>query len=238
MSKGVSKRANKSQPPVIDEMQSVGEYARTDVPRLVGLCMRLTAAVPPENLEPYAAAIGKDTTAADTLQQVARSLAISEDSNVRSFLTQILKYCSPDDEMLVGILQWLTTDNDERVSDDAYITLGHLYGTSNLVAELANSALESRFSHLRVAGIRILANTETNSKVVATMLALLRDKNWRVREIAARALGKSANKRAITPLLKLLKDDDDDVRQSAIEALGQLGALQASKQLFSILRNE
>ena len=205
---------------------------------LLRFCSSVVKTEPPNKLESYASAIAREATAAQTIQKLARSLALSDKHDVRKFVADILRYCSHDDEFLIKILLWLTADTNKAVSDSAYDALGFHYGNSQFVTELTNTALRSNVIAVRVAGASILAKTELRPKVLQTLLLLLQDEKWQLRELSARALGKSRDRRVVRPLIQLLKDDDDDVRQTAIEALAKLGVTQANRQLFSILRNE
>ena len=54
---------------------------------------------------------------------------------------------------------------------------------------------------------------------VAEQMAALRDKDWAIREEAARLLGQLKDPRAVTPLVSLLRDQDRSVREAAVEAL-------------------
>ncbi len=58
---------------------------------------------------------------------------------------------------------------------------------------------------------------------VAEQMAALRDKDWAIREEAARLLGQLKDPRAVTPLVSLLRDQDRSVREAAVEALRAIG---------------
>ena len=61
------------------------------------------------------------------------------------------------------------------------------------------------------------------NKSITQHIKALRDENWRVREKAAEALGKSGDARAIEPITAMLQDSVKDVRQAAAKALDRLG---------------
>jgi HEAT repeat protein len=219
-----------------NELQDIREVA-PHLPKLLQFCSSLIKRETSQKLENYARVIADEATTAKTIEPLARSLAISDENNSRSFLSSILAHCSAENETLLRILLWLSADADEAVSNRAFATLGHLYGVSTFVTSLTNNILKSELVALRAAGATILSNAELGPRVLQTIFGLLGDKNWTVRQILAEALGRSHNKRVIAPLIELLKDDDDDVRQTAIESLAKLGARQANRRLFSILRN-
>jgi HEAT repeat protein len=58
--------------------------------------------------------------------------------------------------------------------------------------------------------------------VVESLIGALRDKDWRVREAAAWALGKIGDERAVEPLIATLRDKDSDVRKAAASALEKI----------------
>jgi HEAT repeat protein len=57
------------------------------------------------------------------------------------------------------------------------------------------------------------------------LVALLEDKDWRVRQAAARILGEvgPAAKESVPDLIRLLQDKYGDVRWAAAKALGEMG---------------
>ncbi|MCJ7727338.1 MAG: HEAT repeat domain-containing protein, partial [Methanoregula sp.] len=61
------------------------------------------------------------------------------------------------------------------------------------------------------------------ARAVEPLIKSLKDKDRRVREQAAVALGEIGDERAVEPLLWALKDENDGVREQAKEAIGKLG---------------
>src|SRR6184192_669104 len=72
---------------------------------------------------------------------------------------------------------------------------------------------------------------------VGRLIIALRDERWRVRESAARALGRIGDKRAVEGLIAALRDRDGAVRTVAAEALGRLGDSQAIKGLIALFKD-
>jgi HEAT repeat protein len=66
----------------------------------------------------------------------------------------------------------------------------------------------------------------------------LRARDWKVREKAVKALGKTGSSRALKPLSGALADNDSRVRRAAAEALGSLGNSHAIEPLRRALADE
>jgi HEAT repeat protein len=69
------------------------------------------------------------------------------------------------------------------------------------------------------------------------LIAALRDERWRVRECAARTLGRIGDRRAVDALIAALRDRDGAVRTVAAEALGRLGDPKAIKGLIALFKD-
>ena len=72
---------------------------------------------------------------------------------------------------------------------------------------------------------------------VERLITGLRDERWRVRESAARALGRIGDRRAVEGLIAALRDRDGAVRTVAAEALGRLGDSKAIKGLIALFKD-
>ena len=68
--------------------------------------------------------------------------------------------------------------------------------------------------------------------------ALLKDKDWEVRQEAAVALGRLSHPEACDPLVAVLNDPDADVREAAVVALGKIGDHRAVGPLVLALKDE
>ena len=73
---------------------------------------------------------------------------------------------------------------------------------------------------------------------VPELIRALRDSNWWVRWVAARALGDIGDARAVGPLIAALKDEDRDVRYGVAAALGKLGDARAVGALIAALKDD
>jgi hypothetical protein len=63
--------------------------------------------------------------------------------------------------------------------------------------------------------------------------ALGYDKDWKVRQDVAIALGQIGDTSALKPLIAVIKDKEEDVRKAAVEALSQIGDARAVKPLVA-----
>ena len=84
----------------------------------------------------------------------------------------------------------------------------------------------------------VVALGQANSQMLERLQKVLKDKNIRVREREAWALGEIRNSQAVEPLIQALKDEDSNVRQYAAWALGEIGSPQAVEELISALSDE
>lgn len=75
------------------------------------------------------------------------------------------------------------------------------------------------------------------SPAVPRLIMGLRDERWRVRECAARALGRIGDNSAVESLIAVLRDRDGAVRTVAAEALGRLGDPRAIKGLIALFKD-
>jgi HEAT repeat protein len=70
------------------------------------------------------------------------------------------------------------------------------------------------------------------------LLAVLSDRGWKVRELAAWAIGEMKEERAVQTLCKLLLEDEQaEVRETAAWALGEISNPQATPFLNQALND-
>lgn len=79
---------------------------------------------------------------------------------------------------------------------------------------------------------------EIGEPAVEALIDTLKDKDSRMREKAAGALGKLKNARAVEPLIDALSDRSPDVRFAAAWALGQIKDARSVSRLCSVLKDQ
>ncbi|MBR6099232.1 HEAT repeat domain-containing protein [bacterium] len=118
--------------------------------------------------------------------------------------------------ILVDILLWKTTGNDDVNKDD--------------------------FVNTRVMCAKAIANLKDTSAVNALLYCLNnKDEHYKVRFACADALGKIGDKYAVAPLIEVVKDESEKslyIRESAASALGMLGDIRAVDPLVNILETK
>ena len=85
---------------------------------------------------------------------------------------------------------------------------------------------------------RALLQIEDRATVCKTLIAALKDENFRVREHAAEALGDIKGKGAVEPLIGALNDNVSRVRSNAAEALGEIKDPRAVEPLINTLKDK
>ncbi len=90
------------------------------------------------------------------------------------------------------------------------------------------------FKNAVLEAIQIMIN---NEKIINIFIQALNDKNWTVREKAAKALSRLTNKKFFDLYLEMLKDSDSYIRKPAIIALGWIGDKRAVDPLIEMLKN-
>lgn len=81
------------------------------------------------------------------------------------------------------------------------------------------------------------AAASLGSDVVERLIASLKDERWRVREQAAKALGKIRDPRAVDQLIVACRDRDGAVKSAAAEALGRIGHEKAVPALIKLFKD-
>jgi len=109
--------------------------------------------------------------------------------------------------------------------------------------------LETLVEHLKNEGDETVRWELTRSlgkigePAVPTLIQLLKDEDWQVREMAALSLGKIKNVRAVEPLITLLEEEPNQpinscVRRRALWALGEIGDARAVSKIMLFLRHK
>jgi HEAT repeat protein len=75
-------------------------------------------------------------------------------------------------------------------------------------------------------------------ETVSRAIALLKDKDSKVRVQAAQQLSESCDQRVVEPLTELLRDEDPVIRVAAVEALGRVGDPESIQPLNDLLNDK
>jgi HEAT repeats len=170
------------------DLQRAREYARQDLPGLLALCARLVREFPADPVEPYAQAIAEEASAAKTIHNVVRALAIDDEAAMRSFAAQVLQYCPPGDEVLLGVAQWLATDREGVVTGAAFKALRQWFQPQNPIHKLALDMLNSQSHRSEQAATLILSNATVESGAAEALRAVLAIKDESSRAAALAGL--------------------------------------------------
>jgi len=221
-----------------DELQTAREYTRQNLPALLALSARLLKKASEAERESYAAAIAEEAIAAKTINAVIRAFAIDDEPAMRFFAAQLLQHCPPDEDLLLGLAQWLATDGDQTVAEAGFKVLGRWFQPQNHIYELVMDMLRSEFVRSRQAAVRILANAISDTEARQILLQTLKDKFWLVRQSTVEALGQTGDVKVVAVLLEALKDENARVQHSVILALGKIGDARVVEPLLEALKDE
>jgi hypothetical protein len=178
------------------------------------------------------------TSAIPALQTI---LVSEKDPDLRNVLITTLDYLfqqevdEDEDERTeqqsraVHLIAQLTSDNPEHVISAAQ----HL---ADLQEKLAAEALVVVFHNrqlradVRLAAAEALIKLES-APVEVTLLAVLRNPDWRMRRNAAAVLGQLHADWAVRPLIAALRDEQEIVRRTAYAALKRIGTPEAMRAI-------
>lgn len=108
--------------------------------------------------------------------------------------------------------------------------LGHVLGIPII------GGISDLFAQRRMPNVAKLRKNNDLEAILALLETTGEDIHWKVRDKAAKALGKMGDRRAVEPLIKLLSDPFYNVRGSAAQALGELGDRRAVEPLLSAFK--
>lgn len=97
---------------------------------------------------------------------------------------------------------------------------------------------EQRKDKIVMALGEIAKEVKLGDTIVITLIKVLQDPDWDVRETAAWALGELGDARAIDPLIEALQDANKEVRRAAAKALGELGDARVIDPLTEVLQDK
>ncbi len=117
------------------------------------------------------------------------------------------------------------TDYSEHVRGQACQALAKV-GDPAAVPPLLQRLAEDEFDNVRWQAAKALRALDDHSPTVAyAFRTALKDFAWRVRMVAARALGRREDRLSVEALLEALDDSSHSVRNSSVHALANLGDL-------------
>ncbi len=131
-----------------------------------------------------------------------------------------------DIEGLINLLE----NEDQKVRKDAVLALGEI-GDVSCAVPLAQK-LKDDYLDIRIAACE--AFIKMGHQAVDSLIELLKDQNWIIRDGAVQALEKIRDTRAINPLIEALKDTN---RKRISDALRSIGPA-ALEPLIEALKNE
>ena len=126
------------------------------------------------------------------------------------------------------------------LEDDFWSVRSHVgWALAKIGGDKAIEGLITLFNDtmLEVQAEAIQAMTSMGSGVIPTLLTCLKDKRWRVREQAAKTLGKLHDSQAVKGLIVVCRDRDGAVKSAAAEALGSIGDPQAVPTLIKLFKD-
>lgn len=117
-------------------------------------------------------------------------------------------------------------------------TMGDIRAVEPLIKALGHEGL--RREAVKALGEIGEPAVEPLDRAVESFIQALKDedKEWRVRVVAAGALGEIGDTRAVEPLIQALSDLDGSVRSVAAEALGKIGDVRAVEPLTKSLKDK
>lgn len=96
--------------------------------------------------------------------------------------------------------------------------------------------IKSKNRETRYRAVEKLGNAR-KVKAVMTLVSLLQDSDYAIRNQAAEALGKIGDMRAVEPLIVALQDSDYSIREKSARALGKIGDARAIEPLVAALQD-
>src|ERR1700752_3139024 len=96
--------------------------------------------------------------------------------------------------------------------------------------------IKSKNRDTRYRAVEKLGNAG-NVKAVMTLVSLLQDSDYAIRNQAAEALGKIGDMRAVEPLIVALQHSDCSMRETSARALGKIGDARAIEPLLAMLQD-
>ena len=126
------------------------------------------------------------------------------------------------------------------LEDDYWSVRSHIgWALAKIGGDQAIEGLITLFNDnmMEVQAEAVQAMVSMGKSVVPKLLTCLKDKRWRVREQAAKALGELRDPEAVKGLMVVCRDRDGAVKSAAAEALGRIGDAQAVPTLIKLFKD-
>jgi HEAT repeat protein len=183
-------------------------------------------------------------SATSAISPIRARLAIEDNAEVRTNLTQVLVFLleeheerseqqksPPPDETALLVSQLKSKNNEDVIhAAQALGALGDPIAVEPLIILFDNGAIAA---DVRLAAAEALIELKSTPTSVTALVALRRP-DWHIRRIAAAMLGHLEADWAIEPLRKALTDENELVRRTARAALKHIGTPEALKAAESI----
>jgi len=222
---------------VVNAIGSLGPRAQPAAPFLVRTFVhedpgiRAAAALALARMGPAASG------ALDALQRLARD----PEGEVRGAALSAVARVAPDSPQTMNLILAGLSDEDARVRWRAADILGSFGCAASGSADLLNQRLRDPAPEVRAAAARALGLVacEADAASLAELIDALQSPRMRVREQAARSLGKMGQRArpALNSLTVALEDPSHIVRMAAARALGYVGGAGAVPALVRALED-
>ncbi|MGQ9632534.1 MAG: HEAT repeat domain-containing protein [bacterium] len=173
--------------------------------------------------------MGEDMTA--PFMDMYRNADISTQMEIKSILRgldreRVIEFIRPavrDDNPIVHAcaVEILRDISGEHDIEALLRKIDELPTTSDLEVALSSMLAENRLDEMREREITI--DELKSTKNVPFLVDALKNRNPKIREMAADILGQTGDPRALDPLVSLLRDPNDDVQISAVKAISRFG---------------
>lgn len=157
----------------------------------------------------------------DTVPLLIRGLD-DTDPEVRTWLVRALGELGGPEA--VNALVNIIDDGEQGKAYNAAVGALSVIGGAVAVRALLDALRKDSRNQISVVDIHIATRntSKDDTEVLSIFVDALKDANSRIRQVAARELGKIGDVRACTVLVDAAQDSDADVRQTAIQSLGKL----------------
>jgi len=171
--------------------------------------------------------------AVEPLIQALKDTSRSKDVLTQQYIASALG--SIGDARAVPYLLKMLNNQDHRLRCSAVRSLGAI-GDRRAIKPIVKILRKDKSSSVQETAADALGQIKGSAPFLLPIL--LKDKDFRIRALAGKALSRSSDKTMVPALLKALKEDNPKVRRCIIAALGNIGDTQAVKPLIGIVEDK